>query len=292
MPGKSGRNCRATRRKRRRTFEQIFSDIWKRSSCRASRTGSIPTFTDILPSNGTLASVLGDYAKHGAGRAGAVLAIESGADGSGRGGLPTGCARWWGSRREWSGVIHDTASTCTLVALLCAREKTTEYSLARGGLQAGKRRRWWFTRRRTATARWDTVALLAGFGRENVRLVENDGAIRRSPAFVAGETDPRARGHCWKRKPCAIVATSGSTATTAFDPIGAIAEIAKEHGLWLLVDAAMAGSAMILPECRWMWRGVEGDDSLVINAHKWLGAAFLDCLFAVLRARRADSGSV
>ena len=76
--------------------------------------------------------------------------------------------------------------------------------------------------------------------------------------------------------PCAIVATVGTTATTAIDPIAPIAEIARRHGIWLHVDAAMAGSAMILPECRWMWEGVEGADSLVINAHKWLGAPF-DC---------------
>ena len=58
--------------------------------------------------------------------------------------------------------------------------------------------------------------------------------------------------------------------------------MAEAHGLWLHVDAAMAGSAMILPECRWMWEGVEGADSLVLNAHKWLGAAF-DCSLYYVR---------
>jgi aromatic-L-amino-acid decarboxylase len=76
--------------------------------------------------------------------------------------------------------------------------------------------------------------------------------------------------------PCAVVATTGTTTSTALDPIEAIASIASRERLWLHVDAAMAGSAMILPECRWMWQGVEGADSIVINAHKWLGAAF-DC---------------
>jgi len=72
------------------------------------------------------------------------------------------------------------------------------------------------------------------------------------------------------------VATTGSTASTALDPVAAIAAIARREGIWLHVDAAMAGSAMILPECRWMWEGVEGADSIVLNAHKWLGAVF-DC---------------
>ena len=66
------------------------------------------------------------------------------------------------------------------------------------------------------------------------------------------------------------------------DPIAAIAEIAEAHGLWLHVDAAMAGSAMILPEKRWLWAGIEGADSLVFNPHKWLGAAF-DCSLYYVR---------
>jgi aromatic-L-amino-acid decarboxylase len=78
------------------------------------------------------------------------------------------------------------------------------------------------------------------------------------------------------RTPCAVVATTGTTACTALDPVGSIAQIAERYGMWLHVDAAMAGSAMILPECRWMWKGVEQADSIVLNPHKWLGAAF-DC---------------
>jgi aromatic-L-amino-acid/L-tryptophan decarboxylase len=77
-------------------------------------------------------------------------------------------------------------------------------------------------------------------------------------------------------KPCAVVATTGTTATAALDPVGKIAEITKRHGIWLHVDAAMAGSAMIAPECRWMWEGIEGADSVVLNPHKWLGVPF-DC---------------
>jgi aromatic-L-amino-acid decarboxylase len=77
-------------------------------------------------------------------------------------------------------------------------------------------------------------------------------------------------------RPCAVVATTGTTATTAMDPISACADAADAHGAWLHVDAAMAGSAMLLPECRPLWQGVERADSIVVNPHKWLGAAF-DC---------------
>ncbi len=84
------------------------------------------------------------------------------------------------------------------------------------------------------------------------------------------------------KRPCAVVATTGTTTSTAVDPLVAIARVAHDHRLWLHVDAAMAGSAMILPECRWMWEGVEDADSLVLNAHKWLGAAF-DCSLYFVR---------
>jgi aromatic-L-amino-acid decarboxylase len=78
------------------------------------------------------------------------------------------------------------------------------------------------------------------------------------------------------------VGTVGTTATTALDPLAGLAARARAHGAWLHVDAAMAGSAMILPEMRWMWEGVEWADSLVVNAHKWLGAAF-DCSLYYVR---------
>jgi aromatic-L-amino-acid decarboxylase len=73
-----------------------------------------------------------------------------------------------------------------------------------------------------------------------------------------------------------VGAPTATTATTALDPLAEIATLCVREGAWLHVDAAMAGAAMILPECRWMWRGVEAADSIVVNAHKWLGAVF-DC---------------
>jgi aromatic-L-amino-acid decarboxylase len=84
--------------------------------------------------------------------------------------------------------------------------------------------------------------------------------------------DDRSRG----MRPAAVVATIGTTTSLAFDPLDAIGTIADAERLWLHVDAAMAGSAMILPECRHLWQGVELADSLIVNPHKWLGAAF-DC---------------
>ncbi|HET8644727.1 MAG TPA: pyridoxal-dependent decarboxylase, partial [Vicinamibacteria bacterium] len=164
------------------------------------------------------------------------------------------------------------------LALLCARERSTDYSLARGGLQAEAQPLVVYTSAQSHSS-VDKAALLAGFGRANVRAVEADEryALRPAALEAAVRADLEAG-----RRPCAAVATTGTTTSTALDPVGAMAEVTRRHGLWLHVDAAMAGSAMVLPECRWMWDGIEGADSLVVNPHKWLGAAF-DCSLYYVR---------
>lgn len=127
----------------------------------------------------------------------------------------------------------------------------------------------------------EKAALLAGFGRAHLRPIATDeNHAMRPDALASAISSDRASGH----RPCAIVATTGATTSTALDPIKAIADIASAQGqgLWLHVDAAMAGSAMILPECRWMWAGIEGADSIVLNVHKWLGVAF-DCSLYYVR---------
>jgi aromatic-L-amino-acid/L-tryptophan decarboxylase len=236
-----------------------------------------PNFFGYFPSNGLLASVLGDFASTGLGVLGlswqsspALTEIEE---------VVTDWMRQMtGLSDAWSGVIHDTASTCTLVALMCARERTTNYSLSRGGLQAEARPLIVYASAHSHSS-VDKAALLAGFGRDNVRLVELDAnyAMRADALEEAIQRDI-ALGLL----PCAVVATTGATTSTALDPIEDIARVAGRHGIWLHVDAAMAGSAMILPECRSLWQGIEGADSLVINVHKWLGVAF-DCSLYYVR---------
>jgi aromatic-L-amino-acid decarboxylase len=178
---------------------------------------------------------------------------------------------------EWQGAIQDTASTSTLIALLCARERTTHFGFARGGLQAEPQPLIVYASEHGHSS-VSKAALLAGFGRDNVRLVATDDnlAMRPDALDAAIQIDLDAG-----MVPCAVVTTTGTTATTAFDPIGAIATIARAHGIWMHVDAAMAGAAMILPEYRHHWDGVDGADSLVVNAHKWLGVAFDASLYYV-----------
>src|SRR5512133_3282223 len=236
-----------------------------------------PNFFGYFPSNGELSSVLGDYLSTGLGVLGlswqsspALTEVEE---------VATDWVRQMiGLSDAWSGVIQDTASSCTLVALMCAREKASNYSLARGGLQGEGRPLIVYVSRHSHSS-VEKAALLAGFGRSNLHFIDTDEKYAMKPDELAAAIQADLeRGLI----PCAVVATTGTTTTTALDPIAAIAEVARQHGLWLHVDSALAGSAMILPECRWMWEGIEGADSLVLNPHKWLGAAF-DCSLYYVR---------
>jgi aromatic-L-amino-acid/L-tryptophan decarboxylase len=236
-----------------------------------------PSFFAYFPSNSSLTSVLADIVSTGIGAQAMSWQTSPAATE-----LEETVVDWLrqmiGLPEPFVGVIQDTASTSTLVALLCARERTTDFGQTRGGLQSEPAPVVVYASEH-ANSSVSKAALLAGFGRANLRLIEADGDHALSPkALEAKIRTDLAEG----RKPCAIVATTGTTATTALDPINAIADIASTYKLWLHVDAALAGSAMILPECRWMWRGVERADSLVVNPHKWLGAAF-DCSLYFVR---------
>ncbi|MDH4064925.1 MAG: pyridoxal-dependent decarboxylase [Acidobacteriota bacterium] len=230
-----------------------------------------PRFFGYFPLNGTQASVLGDYVSTGLGVVG--LAWQSSPALSEIEEVTTDWLRQMvGLSDRWEGVIQDTASTSTLVALICARERTTGYGASRGGLQAESAPLVVYTSAHSHSS-VDKAALLAGFGRDNIRHVPHDASYAmRSDALDEAIRLDLTRG----LRPCAVVATTGTTTTTAIDPIGAVAAVARARGLWVHVDAAMAGSAMVLPECRWIWDGIEGADSVVLNPHKWLGAAF-DC---------------
>lgn len=236
-----------------------------------------PRFFGYFPANAPLPSVLGDLLSSGLGVLGlnwqASPALTE---------LEEVTCDWMrqmvGLSNAWSGVIQDTASTANLIALLCARERATSFSLGRSGLQGELRPLSVYVSSQSHSS-VEKAALLAGFGRDNLRIVPHDEQFAMCPnALEESVQADRTAG----KLPCAVVATTGTTASTALDPVGAIADVAARYNLWLHVDAAMAGSAMILPECRWMWDGIERADSLVFDPHKWLGAAF-DCSLYYVR---------
>lgn len=256
--------------------EQVFRDLEQIIVPNLSHWQH-PQFFGYFPSNASLASVLGDYFSTGLGVLGlswqsspALTELEEA--------MTDWVRQAVGLSAAWSGVIQDTASTSTLTALLCARERVTGFGLSRGGFQSEAQPLVVYVSEH-AHSSVAKAALLAGYGRDNLRIVAHDEAYAMRPDSLAGAIrQDIASG----KRPAAIVATTGTTTTTALDPIEEIARVAEEHNIWLHLDAAMAGSAMILPQCRWMWQGVEGADSLVINTHKWLGAVF-DCSLYFVR---------
>jgi len=228
-----------------------------------------PSFFAYFPANTSYASVLADLAAAGLG-AQAMSWQTSPAATEVEEVVMEWLRQMVGLPAAFTGVIQDTASTTTLTALLCARERSTRYGQNRGGLQDGAPALVVYASDQ-AHSSVEKGALLAGFGREHLRLLPTDRAhaLRVDALAEAVAADLEAG-----RRPCAVVATTGTTGTTALDPVAEIAEVCAPHGIWLHVDAALAGTAMVLPECRWMWRGVEAADSVVFNPHKWLGTGF------------------
>ncbi len=230
-----------------------------------------------FPSNASLASVLGDIASSGMGTLGiswescpSLTEVEE------------VVCEWMrqltGLDKAWRGTIHDTASTACVTAMVLARERASSYSKNAGGLQSVASPMIVYS---TAEAHSSVAKAvqLAGFGNDNLRLVEEDSWTRgmQPGALAAAMERDRALG----RTPAAIVCSVGTTGTTAMDPVAEIAAIAAESGVWLHVDAAMAGSAMLLPECRHLWEGVALADSLAWNPHKWMGTILDTSLFYV-----------
>jgi aromatic-L-amino-acid decarboxylase len=228
-----------------------------------------PSFFAYFPSNTSYASILADLVAAGLGVQGMSWQTSPAATE-----VEEVVMEWLrqmvGLSPAWTGVVHDTASTATLCALLCARERASGFSQNGPGLQAGRPPLVVYASSQGHSS-IEKGALLAGFGKDHLRLIDTDDAhalrVDRLEAAIAED-------HAAGRRPCALVAAIGTTGTTAIDPLRPLAALAREHGLWLHVDAALAGTAMVLPECRLLWDGVEEADSLVFNPHKWMGVGF------------------
>lgn len=174
-----------------------------------------------------------------------------------------------GLPESMQGVIQDTASTANLVALLTAREKATNFESNREGLKKPLS----IYISEEAHSSVDKGAKIAGYGARNIRRIPTDDTFAMIPKKLEEAVmADKEKGYI----PACVVATVGTTSSTAVDPLSPIGQICREHGVWLHVDAAYAGTAAILPEMRWMLEGVEFVDSFVFNPHKWMLTNF-DC---------------
>ena len=173
---------------------------------------------------------------------------------------------------EFQGVIQDSASSATLAAVLTMREKALNWQGNQQGLFAQKPLRIYCSSEVHTSV--DRAIWVAGIGQQNLVRVPIKGTWRgMDPAALrsAIEADIAAG-----LQPAGLILCVGGTGTGATDPVDECLQIAEEYGLYSHIDAAWAGSAMICPEYRHYWPGVERADSIVFNPHKWLGVQF-DC---------------
>ncbi|MFT6287677.1 MAG: aromatic-L-amino-acid decarboxylase [Alcanivorax sp.] len=279
-PGEIKNSLPATPPDSKDSFSEVMHDL---------ETLIVPGVTQVqhpmhfgwFPANASLASVLGDIASSGMGTLGiswescpSLTEVEEV--------VCDWLRQLTGLSEQWHGTIHDTASTACVTAMILAREKASNISKNGGGLQsvAGTLVVYSTSQAHSSIAK---AVQLAGFGNDNLRMIEEDPFTRAMNAKAleqAVEADIAA-GNI----PAGIVCSVGATGTTAMDPVAEIAAIANKHTVWLHVDAAMAGSAMLLPECRHLWKGVEQADSLAWNPHKWMGT-ILDTAMFYVRDRR------
>ncbi len=192
--------------------------------------------------------------------------------------------RLLGLGEGWFGVVHDTASVSTLVALAAAREADASLAVRARGL-AGRPDlaplRVYCSEHAHSSV--DKAAITLGIGHDHVVKVAADAGCRMLPdALALRVAEDRARG----LRPLAVVATAGTTSTAAVDPVGAVAAVCRAEGLWLHVDASYGGAAAVVPELRaHVLGGADLADSLVVNPHKWLFTP-MDC--SALYTRRPD----
>jgi aromatic-L-amino-acid decarboxylase len=171
----------------------------------------------------------------------------------------------------FAGVIQDSASSATLCAILVARERATAWRTDEDGLGACPPLVFYASEEAHSSV--EKAVRIAGLGRRGLRLVPTDDDFAMRPdALAAAIREDRAAG----RVPAGVVATLGTTGVGASDPLRPIGAICREHGLYLHVDAAWAGSALLLDEHRPLIEGAEHVDSFVFNPHKWLLSNF-DC---------------
>jgi len=172
---------------------------------------------------------------------------------------------------DFSGVIQDTASTATLCSLLTAREKISNNEVNYRGFFNLKPLRIYCSQE--AHSSIEKAVKIAGFGKENLCHIEVDEQFAMIPEKLEQAIKEDIKNQL---QPLAVVAAIGTTSSTAIDPLKKISEICRKFNVWLHVDAAYAGTALILDEKRWMIEGIEEVDTFVFNPHKWMFTNF-DC---------------
>lgn len=249
------------------SLEAIISDL-ERVILPGMTHWQHPNFHAYFPANSSVESVLGEFVTAAMGAQCMIWETSPAAAE-----LEQRMAEWlrdaMGLPSFFEGVIQDSASSASLTALITAREVATGFRSNREGI-SGRLRVYCSTETHSSIEKGMGIS---GMGRDNLVKVEVDERMAmKSDALEKSILADLEAGHI----PCAVVAALGTTGTVAVDPLKEIAAISKKYDLWLHVDAAYAGSALLLPEYGYLGEGLEEADSFVFNAHKWLFTNF-DC---------------
>ena len=233
-----------------------------------------PNFFAYFPANSSAPAVLGDLLSSGLGVQGMLWATSPAATE-----LETHLMDWlvemldlpdrFLSSAAGGGVIQDSASSATLAALLAARERATGFESNRSGADP----RLTVYTSTQAHSSVEKAVRVAGIGSDRLRLIDVDENYAMLPEALEAAIDADVAAGLL---PAFVSATVGTTSSTAIDPLRAIGEICRKRGVWLHVDAALAGTAALVPEMRWIHDGLELADSYVFNPHKWMLTNF-DC---------------
>ena len=185
-----------------------------------------------------------------------------------------------GLPKEWEGTIQSTASDATLSALLSAREQITDFRINNQGFYIDQVLRVYCSEQTHSSI--EKGAKIAGIGKDNVVKINVDENLALDPVNLRSRIEEDIENGL---TPLCVVATLGTTSSHAIDPIKPIADICEENGIWLHVDAAHAGTALILPEHRYMIEGIRKADSYVFNPHKWMFTNF-DCSAYFVKSKK------
>jgi aromatic-L-amino-acid decarboxylase len=271
-------------------FDAILADL-NRAILPGVTHWQSPNFFAFFPANNSGPSILAELVSAGLGVQGMLWATSPACTE-----LETHVLDWladmlalppaFKSSGPGGGVIQDTASSATLSALLAARERATQgESNRRGG--DGRLVAYASTQAHSSV---EKAVKIAGVGREHLRLIDVDERFALRPDALAQQIErDRAAGLA----PFFVCATVGTTSSNAMDPLPEIGRLCRAHGLWLHVDAAMAGTAALCPEFRHFQAGLELADSYCFNPHKWMFTNFdCDCFYVADRAALVRTFSV
>lgn len=250
-----------------------------------------PGFFAYFPANASFPAILGDMLSSGLGVQGMLWATSPSATE-----LETRVMEWLAEvlalpaafriASTGGGVIQDSASSAALTAVVAAREKASAFGTNKSGITAHYTA---YVSSQTHSS-VEKAIRIAGIGDKNLRIIAVDEKYAMQPGLLQQQiTLDREAGYV----PFFVCATIGTTSSNGMDPLREIGEICKSEGLWLHVDAAMAGAALLCPEFRHFSDGLELADSFCFNPHKWMFTNFdCDCFWVADRRHLVNTFSI